>query len=301
MYKNLLALFLVSIAFTTFSQDQIIMPNDFLKITVYGHEDLSRIVKVNNNGTIDFPFMQNVPIDGLSTVKLSELISVQLTRYLNTTPIVTVSFTETHIILVNVLGHLANPGLVQMPVNSRLQAALSQAGNSLPGASLNCVELHRMEGNVKLVQKYDLGWFVLQGDLEQNPILNDGDLVIVKGGPVNSQVKIIGCVNQPGPYSPIYGATIMDMIYLAGGFSEKANVSNIKYFSSASRDSLGEIFNIERYYSSPFQLNLPDVQPGDIIFVQQKNQFWRNIMAVLRDVAAIGSLYYLYWRIDSSN
>ncbi len=74
--KSLHSILLILLIFAAVAmpQERRIKAGDAIEIVVYGHQELSRVVTVSQDGTIDFPFMQNLPVDGLAIDKLREII-----------------------------------------------------------------------------------------------------------------------------------------------------------------------------------------------------------------------------------
>jgi len=296
LYKRLIIaiFFLFIMPSLLLSQQRKIKAGDAIEIIVYGHEELSRTVYVSPQGTIDFPFMQNIPVDGLTLDKTREVIVAQLTRYLTSPPVVTVSFAKTSIIIVNVMGQVGKPGVIQLPLQSRLQGAIHDAGNFLPGAIVNSVTLIRNDKGTTTTRNYNLELFVLKGDLEQNPQLKNEDIIIVTGNPIFAQVKVLGSVNMPGIYNPLHGASVVDMIFMAGGFTEEADLSKIKYISPSDEKSFELEIDLSVYFKSPRSYaNIPTVKQGDIIIVpKKKKSIWSATWGVVKEVLTLGQIVY---------
>jgi len=298
LFKFFLITIITLLTVTSFlnAQQRKIKPGDAIEIIVYGHQELSRTVEVSPQGTIDFPFMQNIFVDGLTIEKVREVITAKLALYLTSTPAVTVSFVKTSNIYVNVQGHVGAPGVVVLPSNSRLQGAVFKAGNILPGAIAKSVTLIRNEKGTVTTTTYNLELFVLNGDLGQNPILKDNDIVIVTGNPIFAQVKVLGAVQKPGTYAPPHGATVMDMIFIAGGFTENAKSKKVKYISPHVENTLELEIDIDRYFKSPqFYENIPTVKEGDIIIIPQKTRgVLLGAWSVLKEVLAVAQAIYYF-------
>ncbi|MDW7680887.1 MAG: polysaccharide biosynthesis/export family protein [bacterium] len=298
--KMLIVIILFLIPNLLFSQQRKIRPGDSIEIVVYGHSELSRTVFVSSQGTIDFPFMQNIPVDGLSIEKVREVIVAQLSRYLPTPPVVTAVFAGTSAITVSVLGQVAIPGVVQLPLQSRLQGALQKAGNVLPGADIGSITVLTTENGTTTTSNYNMELFLLNGDLAQNPTLTDNDIIIVTGNPIFDKVKVLGAVNRPGSYDAFHNASIMDMIFLAGGFAEDAETEKIMYISLAEQTTTELEINLNKYFDVPQQYShLPNIKPGDIIMVpKKKRKIWAALWSVTRDVLILGQSFYYIWRIS---
>ncbi|MGH7494586.1 MAG: polysaccharide biosynthesis/export family protein [bacterium] len=84
-------------------QERRIKPGDVIEIVVSGHEELSRSVLVNPEGKIEYPFLEGVPVDGITLSRLRELLATQLSRALEERPFVMVRFAESFPLAVTVL------------------------------------------------------------------------------------------------------------------------------------------------------------------------------------------------------
>ncbi len=291
-------LIFVLLATTLVAQERKIKPGDAIEIIVYGHQELSRTVTVSPQGTVDFPFMQNLPVDGLNLDKLREIIVAQLSRYLNTYPVVTVGFAKSNTIIVQVLGMVRNPGVVQIPLNSTLQGAIGAVGGALNTARLSEVTVYRnKEGKVES-KTYDMEAFLLQGDLRQNPTLEEGDVIMVMGNPVQATVKVFGQVRNPGSFEHFAGATLFDMILLAGGPMPDADLGKIRFVSPTRKRALEYKVNLNRYLTSGEYTQLPTVKSGDMIYVPKKKNYWRAILDITRDVSTIAIAVWYIMRIN---
>jgi protein involved in polysaccharide export with SLBB domain len=242
--------------------------------------------------------MQNIPVDGMTLDELRRFMEAQLSRYLDGPPVMTVSFTDSKLLIVSVLGHVANPGTIQLPIEGTLQEAIAKAGGPLPGASIEAVNLIREEDGKKKKYQFNLYRLNLLGDLKHNPELENGDIVLVTGNSIFSSVKIIGSVRSPGVYEPPQGATLIDVIFLAGGLANDADLSKIRHVSPSSKESKELEIDLNAYFKAPYQYDLPRVMPGDIIVVPQKKTFWRDVLSIVGPISSILTLFYTFIRIQ---
>ena len=97
----ILILLLLGSVISAEGQNATIKPGDKIEIVVYGHAELSRTVTVSQRGTIDFPFLQSLPVDGLTLDRLREIIFAQLSKYLDSYPVITLNF-------VNIVSKIMN-------------------------------------------------------------------------------------------------------------------------------------------------------------------------------------------------
>ncbi|MDZ7317125.1 MAG: SLBB domain-containing protein [candidate division KSB1 bacterium] len=283
------------------TQERVIKPGDMLNIVVYGHNELSRQVTVGPNGSIDYPFMQNIPVDGMTLEELRRFLSAQLARYVEGQPIITISFTASQLVTISVLGYVKKPGTIQLPLSGTLQEAIALAGGPMEGAKMDQVTVIRNENGEVKRRNYNLVFLNLLGDMRQNPVMQQGDVVLVTGNPIFSGVKVLGEVNDPGIHEAVYGATVMDMIFKAGGLKPKADLRNIRYISPSEKTSREVKIDLEQYYSDPYHYSLPTVSAGDLIIVPTKKETLQTIRSVLQVAANLSSLASMFYYITLIN
>lgn len=294
MKKHFILLLILFISISAFAQERKIKAGDGIEIVVYGHQELSRVVSVSPQGTIDFPFMQNLPVDGLTLEKLREIIVAQLSRYLETFPVVTLNFAKSNTIAVSVMGMVKQPGIRQLPLYSNLQGALAAAGGLAPGGRAEEISLIRTADGKNATAKYDMTKFLLEGDMRQNPILEEGDVIMVVGDLALSTVKVLGEVRVPGVFEEFTGATVMDMLMRAGGPTKDADVAKIRFISPSRKKSSEYRINLEDYLANTEKYPMPAVKAGDIIYVPKKPNNWKSVLGVVRDISSIAiALYYI--------
>jgi len=59
-------------------QDRLIKPGDAIEIIVPQTKELSQTVVVKQDGSVDFPGLQGLPIDGVTLQRFKEVLSNQL-------------------------------------------------------------------------------------------------------------------------------------------------------------------------------------------------------------------------------
>ncbi len=277
----------------TYSQERLIKAGDVLEISVTENEALSQAVIVKPDGTIEFPALQGVPIDGITLERFQEILIAQLSRYLPSTPLVFVKFGESYPIRVTVLGQVTLPGLYRISNTSTLQGAIAAAGSFTPGAQLTRIRLIRNATADKQEQVINLEQFYLKGDPNLLPILEDGDIIVVPGNPLATNVKILGSVENPGSYDVFFQTTILDVIFMAGGPTDDANLKDIKIISQTGQPPRKIRLDIKDFFKPNSNPNFPVVFPGDVIYVSKKKINWQKIINIIRDLTAFASLYYI--------
>jgi polysaccharide export outer membrane protein len=277
----------------SWGQGEKIEVGDVINIVVYEHEELTKQVTVLRDGTIDFPFVENLPVAGITLDQLKEVIAARLSRYTGGRPLVMTSFAEAYAIHVAVLGFVRIPGVYEVPVGSTIQGALASAGGALPRAELEKVKVVRGGDDAKQEHLVDLQNFLEEGKVDF--FVQDRDIVIVPGTLGATTVKVLGGVRNPGSYETFPRANIFDMIFAAGGPSEDAAVTRIRLISPGGQTRDVNI-NIKELLHSENKTDIPLVFPGDIIFVPEKLVTWKKLIGVARDLSVLVTMYYFLTR-----
>jgi len=270
-------------------QEEKIGVGNVINIVVYEHEELTKQVTVSQDGTIDFPFVEDLPVAGITLEQLREVITARLSRYTGGRPLVMVNFAEAYTIRVAVLGFVRTPGVYEVPVGSTIQGALSMAGGALPRAELERVKVVRGEGDEKQERLVDLQDFLERGEVDF--VVQDKDVVIVPGTLGATTVKVLGGVRNPGSYETFPRANIFDMLFAAGGPSEDAAVTRIRLISPGRGTREVEV-NMKELLRSGENVDIPLVHPGDIIFVPEKLVTWKKLIGIGRDISVFVTMYY---------
>jgi protein involved in polysaccharide export with SLBB domain len=280
-------------------QERKIKPGDVIEIAVSGHEELKQSVLVNPEGKTDYPFLEGVPIDGLTLSRLRELLVNQLSRALETRPLVVVRFADRYPIAVTVLGHVAKPGSYTLHNTATLQSAIGEAGGFAAGALLSQIKLIRKEGQLIDNQTVNLEMFYLKGDLSALPILKDGDTIVVPGNPLTATVKVLGYVQKPGSFDIAFRMSLLDVIALAGGTTEQADLRHVKVLSFGGQNA-GEtrVINVESLLHASNVKSIAVVAPGDVVYVPKRKNHLGKFVGVLRDLSTFATLYILISRAD---
>lgn len=148
--------------------------------------------RVAADGTIFFPSLGRVRVEGMSTVEISKMLRNKLKGQLKDPQIDVrvIQFRSQH---VQVTGDIKNPG--QLPLigtPTRVVDAIGRAGGANPDADLQRVLVSR-GGQVTTI---DVTRILNRGDMRQNIVLQSGDIVNVPDHTQN-RVFVMGEVAKP--------------------------------------------------------------------------------------------------------
>jgi len=101
-------------------------PGDHISIVVFGEENLSMDFRLNDTGTLNYPFLGELRIAGLSVVELEQLITDGLKGPYLVNPDVTVSIMEYRPFFLH--GEVQEPGGIAYQPGLTLRKAIALAG-----------------------------------------------------------------------------------------------------------------------------------------------------------------------------
>ena len=206
-------------------EDYVIGVADVLDVTVFNEPDASRAgVTVDNDGTIDCPYIGRVRVAGLTARAVEREVKTRLSKGLLVNPSVNVSVVKYRSKTVNVTGvGIRSPGEYILQGNVSLTSVLAQAGSLTTDAgSYVLISRRNSAGAIEEIR-------VSRRDIEtgkaQNIVLKDGDTILV---PKAETFFITGQVRQVGAYTWEDGLTVERALTLAGGPTERASMKGIE-------------------------------------------------------------------------
>src|ERR1051325_11317472 len=96
------------------AQEYVIGPGDVLRITVWGHDDLTKEYPVTLEGRVPFPLIGNVQAAGLTTTQLAKQLRDLLEKDYLVNPQVLVAVSQYLSSKVHVVGEAEKPGLLYL-------------------------------------------------------------------------------------------------------------------------------------------------------------------------------------------
>jgi polysaccharide export outer membrane protein len=263
--KNLLIALtlLVAAALPAAAQtDYIIGSQDVLTITVFGEAELSGRYTVDQDGTFTFPQLGRIKAGGTTIRALEQELKTKLADGYLKNPQVAVAIETYRSQRILVIGEVRAPGEYQLTGEMTLLAALVRAGSTTASAGREVV-IVRPKKNRNAAAGEDASELIhidlrdLQGGtLSLNVALQDGDTITV---PKALSVFVTGQVKSSGAYTIEPGATVQQVLSLAGGVTDRGSTSRI---------TIARTVDGKRVEIKP---KLTDVvQPGDTITVKDR-------------------------------
>jgi polysaccharide export outer membrane protein len=155
-----------------------VQPGDLLEIFVWKEKDLQREVIVRPDGGLSFPLVGDLEAAGKSVAEIRDELTKQLREYVSN-PTVSVSVKQAQGYKIYVMGQVNRPGEFTAVRPVDVVQALSMAGGLNPFASANSIKVLRRENGVEKSIPFKYGQVESGRQLEQNIILQGGDVVVV--------------------------------------------------------------------------------------------------------------------------
>ncbi|WP_293080937.1 SLBB domain-containing protein [Moorena sp. SIO4A1] len=246
---------------------------DLILITIFKMPEFSGEQQVGVDGSIKLPLVGKLSVDGMTLEEAEIAIAAKYQSELRS-PAITVSLVKPRPLKIAISGEIKQPGSYILPfVNDgqfpSLAQAVQLAGGITQAADLEGVKIRRSQPS-GITQTITLNlWALLQtGDLSQDLILRDGDVIMIPAtlsvdltktaqlAASNlasteeiSDVAVVGEVFRPGAYRLEGGQngtsrpTVSQAIQTAGGIKPSANVREIQV-RRPTRDGTEQLINI---------------------------------------------------------
>ena len=139
------------------NQDYHLRSGDLIETKVYGEEDLSARVRLNENGAVDLPLLPGLSLNDLTQTQACERIRLLYMKDFLVDPLVSLTVLEYGKSKVTVLGQVRTPGVYLFPANERLNLlqAIALAGGYTRTGEPAKIILKRVQDGKENVIKVD--------------------------------------------------------------------------------------------------------------------------------------------------
>jgi polysaccharide export outer membrane protein len=281
---------------------------DLLEIEVWQQPELSTTVTVYSDGTVILPVIGSVKVEGMHPTQAATLVSRRLSTFNPRISQVTVRVAEFHSKSIFVLGEVASPGKYGFEVIPDLVAVVTEAGGFTEAAALSELLIVRASDSSpdswkeRKTLRLDLENIVNEGNLHLLPTLRPGDVVWVprrSGYAGGNRVSIYGEVYNPGVYAIGSNADFLDVILLAGGPTEQADLGRIRLMRAAKGFVM---VDLDSYLKRGERNLIPRLNPNDVVVVSREKEFWPRLWDGFREavivLAAVAEIYWIYDRLQ---
>jgi len=269
-------------------------PLDVLEITFRaGSEHKADTVIVRSDGTISYSFVDDLPVEGLTVREVDEALIERMSGFVRNPriDIVVKEFNSKSALVMGEIGSLrysqyqAASGRYFLKGKTALLDLLVMAGGYTKDADIKKVKLIRGD-RIYYINLYDL---IYRGEVEQNIIIDEGDIVDVPELPVfGERVYVLGEVNRQGVYALKDVPDLLAALSFAGSYTRTAVEENtiiIRGYQPGKKPMIltADINAILR--KGDIRQNIP-LMDGDIVYLPRSsigdiNEFIINTVPLL--------------------
>jgi len=278
-------------------EEYVLMPGDLLLVTVGGPMSYAYTAYVSPEGKLPlrvpvstiaspltgetepiYDYVDAVSIWGLSIIEAAQKLTKEFRRYYKR-PRVSITLVILRQFVVYVVGEVNKPGISYASPITRVSEMIDSARGLTQIGSRSRIQVVRKDTTIIA----NIERFQSEGDLSANPVVKDGDVILVP--PMKMKVIVRGAVFGRGEYSlmrtaytgereryseGIYelfpGERVSDIIRKAGGIAPWADEGSV-YIKREGPDSIERInIDLESAFSGDTIFNLL-LEDGDILVV----------------------------------
>ena len=173
-------------------------PEDVIMIDVRRHPEFSGTYGINSEGKIQYKYVGDIHISGLTKTELKQKLTQVLSAYI-VDPIVEITIAEYRSKVFYVIGEVGRPGKFYMMADEiPVREAVVQAGLPLLSGALKKAKLITPDASGRPVTKrINIDTVLYKGNLKGNLLMHPGDVLYVPPTFLTKVMRVIAPVAQP--------------------------------------------------------------------------------------------------------
>ncbi|GAB3215010.1 SLBB domain-containing protein [Pseudaeromonas pectinilytica] len=260
--------------------DYVVGPGDELRVQMYGKENASYKLKVNRDGSVEFPKLGPISVAGLTFQQVSDTLQSRIAeQFIGVES--AISFGALRTMQIFVMGDAYRPGAYNVNALTTVSQALQIAGGIDTVGSLRKIQVKRAG---QIVQNVDLYKMLIWGNTEQDIRLRAGDTIFIptKG----TEVAVAGLVKRPAIYELSGPAAIGSVLEVAGGLKADA-LREVKVTRRGENGT--QVFNLDLASGTDRNFTIRD---GDKIEAKPTTTEYSKAIAIKGAVVREGTYSY---------
>ena len=288
-------------------------PGDVLTVTFWhGPKSTPFTTMVRPDGKISYSYFDDIPVAGHTAYEVDNILTAAMKKYIRK-PRIDVAITEYKSKSALLFGQInrlqtgvSGPGKYPLMGKTRLLDLIVIAGGPIIGEEFANADLKRVEV-VRRGRQYTVNLYktMFKGDISQNIVVDDGDIVTVPELPTyGERVYVFGEVKSQGLYRLKDAYDLLAALSQAGGTTTVAVDSDIKIIRGYEKDRDKPIIlsaNLDEILKKgDIAQNIPLVN-GDVVYVPRTvigdiNEFIVNTTPLLDYLLYPGRYRDTYWQ-----
>jgi protein involved in polysaccharide export with SLBB domain len=251
-------------------------PGDGLIVNIWGSFQAIYRVGVSADGKITLPKVGDVLVNGRTLAKTeADITAAVATYYRNVKTSVSLSRLRTFEVLV--LGAVRAPGVYQATAVSHVSELLDQAGGVRPDGSQRHISVGL--ANEKEKRVIDLVAFKRKGQIDQNPVLQDGEMIFVPtmGSMIVTvkwtKIKVLdkGAITEEPTQAAVEleeGERMLDLLTSIGGIDFAWDLERVQIVRRQGPENFVTIpINMQKLFVEKDESQNIELKSGDLVVI----------------------------------
>ena len=203
----------------------VVGPHDVVHIQIWSATTVDEFVEITPDGMLVLSGYGAIHISGESWNRAKAKIEEAVKEGYNPERYA-ITLSGVRIFWAHISGAVKIPGSYQVGATQRVWDIIQLAGENSPLGDLSKVKVVRKNGKEIVL---DITKYLSQGDLSENPYLEDGDVVVVPTvDGKNGLIRLYGAGVRSGFYELLPGETVRGFAQRTGIFSQSPELSNVQ-------------------------------------------------------------------------
>ena len=251
---------------------------DILQIEVVDRPELTKVIQVLNDGTINYPYAGQINVVGMTISSLQSKIRAAIAKqFVN--PQVVISVQRKAERQITVLGEVKAPGKhILRNDNYRVLDALADSGG-LTGDRPEFFNAQLTRVKAGEVLTVDLGKLLNGNDADQNYKMEQDDvLYITSKEAATVQVQVVGQMTRPGPLVLPRSGSLVEVLQLTGPPLPNAALSQARIERGGANIPL----DLRDFYRTGKLETTEKLEPGDRLVIPENKKIVKVVGAAGR-------------------
>lgn len=110
------------------------------------------------------------------------------------------------------------------------------------------------------------------------------------------RITVLGAVARPGSFNATTSLSLLEVLSQAGGWTPGSDLRNLSLTRSTARSASSEAIavNLKWHLQNNHIKDLPAVQPGDVVYVPEEENFVRDMSDFFRDAFSLFGIFIVF-------